>query len=36
MDEATLSPTKGLARLTGDMTDFAAALGALEPGALSA
>jgi len=36
MDEATLSPTKGLARLTADMTDFAAALGALDRAALAA
>jgi N-formylglutamate amidohydrolase len=35
MDEATLSPTKGLARLTADMTDFVVALGALGPEALA-
>jgi N-formylglutamate amidohydrolase len=34
MEEATLAPTKGLARLTADMTDFVAALGAIEPEAL--
>ena len=35
MDEATLAPTRGLARLTADMTDFVVALGALGPEALA-
>jgi N-formylglutamate amidohydrolase len=34
MEEATLLPTRDLARLTADMTDFVAALGAIEPEAL--
>lgn len=35
MDEATLSPTRGLGRLTEDMTEFVTALGAIDPEALS-
>jgi N-formylglutamate amidohydrolase len=35
MEEATLSPTGDLARLTTDMTDFVTALGAIEPEALA-
>ncbi|MGK9234046.1 N-formylglutamate amidohydrolase [Inquilinus limosus] len=35
MDEATLSPSRSLERLTADMTDFVAALGAIGPETLS-